>query len=58
MKALLRWTFAAVVALSALSRAQSAEKKDAGLGSGSARNSKADIELVRPIKSTKLMNAS
>ena len=33
MKALLCWTLAAVVALSGLSRAQSAERKDAGPGS-------------------------
>ncbi len=33
MKALFCWTFVAVVALSGLSRAQSAEKKDAGAGS-------------------------
>lgn len=33
MRALLRWTFAAVVALSGLSLAQSADKKDAGPGS-------------------------
>ena len=33
MKALLGWTLAVVVALSGLSRAQSAEKKDAGPGS-------------------------
>ena len=44
MKALLCWTLAAVVALSGGSRAQSAEKKDAG--PGSAKESSAREKLV------------
>ena len=44
MKALLCWTLAAVAALSGVSRAQSAEKKDAG--PGSARESSAREKLI------------